>query len=354
MSKLSKTVVVSAGKLREFVSTLFEKQGLCRCDAQEVAHMFVLQEMRGITTHGLHRVGPNLEGLVGGWMNPNPKRSVLTDSQATVVIDGDHGVGMLGCMAAMRTAIERARTHGIAIAIVINNNHFLSAAPYCLEAVNQDMIGLSMSNTEASMGYPGSTKRVIGNSPIGFGVPTNAGFPVVFDSSLTTSSGKLKQYVRQGLAVPKEQYGLDSDGKSTNDPLRILEGGTAMPIGGYKGAGLSVLVEVLTGILGQGAFLQHIIPPEQCTSKQNAESQCCIAIDISHFMAPDIFKQRMTEFIDRLKDNPLATDYQEIRLPGERAASSLQSSLEKGIPIQMDVQKDLCKWAQQLGAKTPF
>lgn len=287
-------------------------------------------------------------------MNPNPKRSVLTDSQATVVIDGDHGVGMLGCMAAMRMAIERARTHGLAIAVVINNNHFLSAAPYCLEAVNQDMIGLAMSNTEASMGYPGTTRRVIGNSPIGFGVPTNAGFPVVFDSSLTTSSGKLKQFVRDGLAVPKEQFGLDCHGKPTNDPLQILNGGTSMPIGGYKGAGLAVLVEILTGVLGQGAFLQHIMPPEQRTSKQHAESQCCIAIDIGHFMAPDVFKQAMTRLVHGLKDNPLAADYQEIRLPGERAASSLRSCMEKGIPIQVEVQEDLRKWAQKLGTKMSF
>jgi LDH2 family malate/lactate/ureidoglycolate dehydrogenase len=340
---------VRAEALRLFVEQLFRASGLSEPDAQLCAEMIELQEMRGVRTHGLRRVGPNLDGLSSGQMNTRPNRRVLHEEGATVVLDGDHGVGMIGCMDAMNRAIQKAKQFGIGIGVVANNNHFLSAAPYCLRAIEAEMIGITLSNTYGSMGYPGTTARAIANSPTGFGIPTSAEFPIVFDAALTTSGGKLSQWLREGKKIPPALLGLDARGSPTADPKSVLDGGTPMPIGDYKGAGLAILVEVLTGVLGGGGFLHGVIPPERRSSKQNAESQCCIAIDVAHFMPPKTFRYRMSAFIADLKSNPLAPGYDEILLPGEKAHRTLQACLRAGVPLEADVEVEVRQWANRLG-----
>jgi LDH2 family malate/lactate/ureidoglycolate dehydrogenase len=340
--------------LTVFVEQIFTAAGLRIGDARFCAEMHVRQEMRGITTHGLRHVSVVLEGLTKGRMNPRPNRTVLHDDGSTVVLDGDNGPGTLGCMDATERAIAKARQFGTGIANIIRTNHFLSAAPYCIRATEHDMMAICCSNTQASMGYPGTNVRAIANSPIGFGVPTAAGFPIIFDSALTTSGGKLAKWIREGKTIPPALLGTDSQGNPSADPAAVLNGGTAQPIGDYKGAGLAILVEVLTGVLGGGAFLHDIHPPEVRNSVDNSESQCCIAIDIAKFMPPEEFRQRMAAFIADLKSNPLAPGSTEILVPGERAHRTYLLSLENGVPLEADVAADLRAWAQRLNVDYPF
>ena len=224
----------------------------------------------------------------------------------TAVIEGDHGVGMVGCMKSMRLAIGKAREGGIGIVLTVRNNHFLAATPYCLEAAKAGMVGIAFSNTKPAMGYPGARGRAIGNSPLGFGIPTAAGFPILFDASLTISGGRLRQWIREGRRIPAGLQGVDGDGRPSDDPQAVLVGGTPLPIGGHKGAGLAILVEVLTGVLGGAAFLGGITPPgEDLRDKSRALSHCCIAIDVEAFMPRAEFESRMAEFVADLKDHPV-------------------------------------------------
>jgi LDH2 family malate/lactate/ureidoglycolate dehydrogenase len=199
------------------------------------------------------------------------------------------------------------------------------------------------------MGYPGATGRAIANSPLGFGVPTGAGFPIVFDSALTTSGGKLSQWIREGKSIPAALLGVDKQGNPSADPQAVLYDGAPWPIGDYKGAGLAILVEVLSGVLGGGAFLHDILPPTMCKSKENGESQCCLAIDIGHFMPLQDFHKRIAAFIADLKSNPLAPGYSEILLPGERAQRALEECRKVGVPVEADVAVELQAWAARLG-----
>ena len=345
---------VKSDSLRESIERLFRGSGLAEADARLCAQVAVLQEMRGVRTHGLRRVPPTLERLSKSQINPRPNRSVISDRDATVVLEGDYGVGVIGCMDAMERAITRAKQFGISIGVVINNNHFQSAAPYCLRAVEQGLIGIAFSNTQASMGYPGAVGRVIGNSPFGFAAPTAAGFPIVFDSAMTTSAGKLSQWIREGKQIPAALFGLDARGNASTDPKAVLDGGTPMPIGGHKGAGIAILVEILTGVLGGGAFLKGIVPEDRRESKAESDSQCCIAIDIGHFMDARLFEERMSSFIADLKGNPLAPGYDEIVVPGENAHRNFNECQQKGITIDPDVRSELSKWAIRLNVTSPF
>lgn len=340
--------------LTTFVERLFKAAGLPFDDARLCAEMHVRQEMRGVTTHGLRRVPSVLKRLTEGKLNPHPSRTVLRDNGATVVLDGDNGVGPLGCMEAMERALGKAKQFGVAIGIVIRNNHFLSAAPYCLRAIEHGMIAICSSNTWASMGYPGTNVRAIANSPIGFGIPTGAPFPVIFDSALTTSEGKLAMWIREGRTIPPTLWGVNREGNASADPASVLHGGTPWPIGGHKGAGLAVLVEVLTGVLGCGGFLHGIQSPELRTSPDQGESQCCIAIDIPNFMPLEEFRQRMVTFITDLKGNPPAAGHTEILLPGEKAHRTYLMCIRNGVELETDVIAELQTWAQRFKVDFPF
>ncbi|MEO6966090.1 MAG: Ldh family oxidoreductase [Acidobacteriaceae bacterium] len=345
---------VSPTVLTVFIKELFVAAKLPDADARLCAEVHVLQEMRGVTTHGLRHVLINLDGLIGGQINPLPNRTVLRDEAATIVLDGDQGLGIVGCMDAMHRTIAKSRQFGIGIGIVIHSNHFLSAAPYCLRATEHDMIGICFSNTWASMGYPGTNVRVIANSPLGFGIPSAAGFSIIFDSALTTSGGRLSQWIRENKTIPAALWGINKEGNPSSDPTAVLHGGTPWPIGGHKGAGLAVLVEILTGVLGGGGFLHGIQAPSLRTSKGESESQCCIVIDIARIMPVAEFRERMVAFIDDLKNNPLAPGYTEILVPGERAHRTQLRCLRDGVTLEADVALDLRTWAQMLNVAFPF
>jgi len=345
---------VSATAITAFVEKLFLATKLSHDDARLCAETHVLQEMRGITTHGLRHVPINLDGLTKGLINPHPQRTVLLDETGIIVLDGDQGVGILGCMEAMERTIAKAKQFGIGIGIVTRNNHFLSAAPYCLRATAQGMIGICFSNTWSSMGYPGTHSRAIANSPIGFGVPRPPEFPIIFDSALTTSGGKLLQWIRDGKVIPQALLGIDQEGNVSFDPTAVLHGGTPWPIGDHKGAGLAVLVEILTGVLGGSNFLHGIRPPNLRTSKEESETQCCIAIDIARFMPLNIFRERMAKFVDDLKSNAIAPGHVEILLPGERAHRAQLRCLQDGASLEADIAADLRVWAEQLEVVFPF
>jgi LDH2 family malate/lactate/ureidoglycolate dehydrogenase len=334
-------------QLQNMIQSLFVAAGVGQSDASIIAHMMVLQEMRGITTHGLRRVHSNLDGLHRSWINAMPLRKLITDRGAIAVIDGDNGIGMLGCTHAMQLAIERARTFGIGMVSVINSNHFLSAAPYGLMAVEAGMIGLVFSNTQASMGYPGTQGNQVGNNPLGYAMPTDLGFPVVFDTSLTTSMGQLDKLKREGGILPKYLPGLDANGNLTTDPHAITDGGTALPIGYHKGAGLGLMVEMLTGLLAGGIFLKDLLPINQRKHDQDGETQTCIAINIEHFMPVSAFKHRAGQMVCMLHEQS-SDPNQPAKLPGERAHACYQHALEHGIPVPVDVIAELDRWAEQL------
>ena len=356
MSRLDQAETrVAADVLETFVRDLFLAAGVPCADAQTIAGAIISQEIRGNTTHGLRLTHFNLRGLADGTIRANPHQPVLSDRGMTAVIEGDHGVGIVGCMKGMRLAIDKAREGGIGIALVVRNNHFLAAVPYCLEAANAGMIGIAFSNTKGSMGYPGARGSVIGNTPMGFGIPTGGGFPILFDACMTASGGRMRQWIREGRRIPPDIQGFDRDGRPTDDPQAVIGGGTTLPIGVHKGAGLAILVEALTGVLGGAAFLSDITPRDQAdrTDKTHAVSHCCIAIDVEAFMPVADFEARMADFIADLKGSPPDDASDEIRLPGERMERTRRECEIHGIPLEPDVREELEIWADRLGVPFP-
>jgi LDH2 family malate/lactate/ureidoglycolate dehydrogenase len=332
--------------LTEHVTSLLQGAALREPDARLCAEAFILQEMRGVTTHGLRRVKPTVDSLLAGRLKADATYDVISDDAATVVLDGNGGVGMVACMAAMDRAIAKAKTYGIGIATVRNNNHFLAAAPYCMRAVEAGQIGIAMSNSYGAMAYPGTTKATLGNAPMGYGIPGDA-FPLIFDAAMTISAGKLQQWRREGVPIPEGLQGLNAEGEATTDPAEVLAGVT-LPIGLHKGAGLTIMVEMLSGMLGGGSFV-HGGRPEDADLEMESYSQCCLAIDVERFLPLDELKRRVAAYVAAIKLRPLAPGQAELLAPGERAYRSYIACRDEGVPIENDVRADLQACASQVG-----
>ena len=343
---MNDTARLPAASLTDFVTSLLQGAGMRADDAKLCAEAFILQEMRGVTTHGLRRVRPAVESLVAGRLNPRATCEVVSDDAATAVLDGNGGVGMVACMAAMDRAIAKARTYGIGIVTVRNNNHFLAAAPYCLRAVDAGQIGIAMSNSYGAMAYTGTTKATPGNAPMGYGIPGEA-FPLVFDAAMTISAGKLQQWSREGVPIPEGLQGLNADGEPTTDPAEVLAGVT-LPIGLHKGAGLTIMVEALSGMLGGGSFV-HGGRPEDAAMEMDTYSQCCLAIDVARFLPLAELKHRVAAYVAAIKLRPLAPGHTELLAPGERAYRSYVMCRDEGVPVEDEVRADLQACASTVG-----
>jgi LDH2 family malate/lactate/ureidoglycolate dehydrogenase len=340
-----------ANSLTDFVTSLLQATGMRQDDAHLCAEAFVLQEMRGVTTHGLRRVKSTVDQLLAGRLKADARYEVLNDGGAMASLDGHGGVGIVTCMAAMDSAIAKAHAYGIGIATVRNNTHFLAAAPYCLRAVEAGQIGLAMSNSYGAMAYPGTKEKTLGNAPMGYGIPGDA-FPLVFDAAMTISAGKLQLWQREGEKVPAGLQGLDAQGEPTDDPTEILAGVT-LPIGLHKGAGLTIMVEMLSGMLAGGTFV-HGGRPEDAALEMDTYSQCCIAIDVARFLPLDEVKQRVGAYVAAIKLRPVSPGTVELLAPGERAHRSYEACRADGVPIEADVRAELRDCARKLGVPWPL
>jgi len=343
---VTNTDSLPAETLTDFVTSLFHAAGMRPHDARLCAGAFMLQEMRGVTTHGLRRVKSTVDQLRAGRLKPDARCEVLNDDGATMLLDGHGGAGIVACMAAMDGAIARARSYGIGIATVRNSTHFLAAAPYCLRAVEAGQIGIAMSNSYGAMAYPGTTEKTLGNAPMGYGIPGDT-FPLVFDAAMTISSGKLLQWQREGEKIPAGLQGLNAQGEPTDDPSEVLAGVT-LPIGMHKGAGLTIMVEMLSGMLAGGTFV-HGGRPEDAALEMDTYSQCCIAIDVERFLPLAEVKQRVAAYVAAIKQRSVAPGTTELLAPGERAYRSYQACMAVGVPIESDVRAELRACAAAAG-----
>jgi LDH2 family malate/lactate/ureidoglycolate dehydrogenase len=345
---------VSPADLRTFLEALFQAAGYQDDDIREGAGAFLLQEMRGVQTHALRRLRQMIDDASTGAMNPRPQRRVLHESRATVIVDGDSGLGIASCMMGMEHALRLSKNFGVGFATVLNSNHFLAAAPYCWRAAEQGAVGMVFANGHSSMAYPGTNVGALGNSPVGYGVPTGAGFPIIFDAALTLSGGKLTQLAKESVEVPEGFLGYDAEGNFTRYPGAMLNGGVPLPIGLHKGGGLAVLIDVITGIIAGSTFLRGARPDNHPEWNRTTNTHSFIALNVETFMPRADFEERMAAYVRELKSRPLAPGYDEILLPGERAERRIRECERNGIPLEEDVVERLIDLSNRYAVSLPF
>lgn len=338
----------SVEKLRPFLVAIFRKAGCENENAVTLADCHLRLSLRGIDTHGLRRVAFTVRRLLEKSVKPNPQIGTVLESPNIVVLDGGNGPGPVCARNAMLRATNIARERGIGFVVVRNTSHFLASTPYLLEATERGFIAFACSNGPVGMAITGSNRATIGNNPFGYGVPTGAGFPILFDVACSAASmGRIWAYESSNQALPPG-WGLDQRGEPTLDPSQVE---VLLPFADHKGYGISLGVELITGILSGGAFLSALVPA--FTGLENW-SHAYLAIDVASVTDWNEFLERTRLAIEELKSAPLRPNVEEVLVPGERAHYEEQRRRAKGIPIEDDLFDELNEMAVGLGVTSPW
>ena len=247
---------VTPERLKEAISAVLTGVGASTEEAPLVAESLIQAEMRGTDTHGLPYLKLLVERVDARMVALPTRVTVLKEEGATVLLDGGNGIGQVAGWTAMETSIRKAREFGIGLTLVRNTNNLGFLAFYTLHAAAQGFVGMTMANANAAISPWGGAEAFFGTNPLSIAVP-GEGTPIALDmSSSVVARGKIRKAHRQGEPIPLG-WALDESGTPTTDPSAALKG-TLLPIGGPKGYGLALMVDVLAGMLSGAAFGQAI------------------------------------------------------------------------------------------------
>jgi LDH2 family malate/lactate/ureidoglycolate dehydrogenase len=337
--------------LRPFLESLFEAAGVPNKDAAVVTDTFLEANLRGVDTHGVRLIPAYIRRLQRGGVNPAPNIRTVSDLGGTVRLDGDHGLGqVVGCFA-MRTAIERASEHGIAMVVAGNTSHIGAASYYTRMPLEHRMAGFATSNNLPSLFVWGGLKRAISNPPFSISFPSRK-TPFVLDICLgTVAWNKIYMRLQDGESIP-EGWAWDPEGKPTTDPKKAAKG-SIIPIGGHKGSSLTLAVDLFTGVLGGFAFADRV--GALLTNDRDPENSSCLmmAVNVSRILGPEVL-DRAEQLIEWCKDSPLAGGFSEILMPGEPEESIRRRRLREGIPVSEDDVRALAKLGESSALEVPF
>ena len=231
--------------------------GMDEDDAGAAARILVYADMFGIHTHGVERIlsyGDRLR-IAGIKAEADITATALTPS--IISVDGDNGLGPLVGMRALEAAMKAARTNGLALALVRGSNHFGPICPYSYIAAQNGFATLIGSNATTTIAPWGGSEAKLGNNPFGFGLPNPGGDPFMLDMAMSVvARAKIRSAAKAGERIP-DSWATDRDGNPTTDPAEAL-GGFLQPVGGHKGYGLALVVDLIAGLLSGAAYLSHV------------------------------------------------------------------------------------------------
>lgn len=344
----AKETRVPYDSLERFVERIFRDGGGCRVeDAKTMARCLVQTNLWGIDGHGVIRVPIYLERFRNGAMNKRPRVRTIRSEGGLEVMDADNSAGYIAGTAAMKRAIELAREKAVSAVGIINSNHCGATALYARMAAEQGMVGIAMTNVAPNMSMPGVKKPITGNNPIAVAVPTFGDFPFCLDISLSAvAGGKLIVAAKNGEKIPLG-WATDKDGNPTTDAQAGFEG-FLLPVGAHKGFGLSLMVDILSGVITGGAFQEHLKGMYKYPEDPSLTAHLMLVINPLVLMSKAQLKERMTEFVENLKATPVNPDAGEILLPGELEYRIENERRSEGIPLPAAVFEDLTRIGNEL------
>lgn len=337
-------------KLKDFCSGILKRVGVKDENAGIIADTLICADLRGVKSHGIVRLPTYVERVEKGVLSLHDNMELEQKSSAVAVLDAKNGFGQVAGYKAMNAAIEIARTHGVAMVGVKNSNHFGIASYYSMMALEADMIGIVMTHASPAIAPYGTAVPLLGTNPLSIAVPVSCEKPIVLDMSMSTvARGKIRYAALNGERIP-EGWGLDSKGRPTTDPNEVLNGGSVVPVGGPKGSGLALIVDIICGILTNSCLTGEVKTVTDMSGPSKTGHMFC-AVNISSFIDVDLFKSNIDKTIKRIKALDAAAD-NAVYLPGE-----IEHDLEKkreveGIPVEHKVVELLNSLANRYNSPT--
>jgi LDH2 family malate/lactate/ureidoglycolate dehydrogenase len=269
----------------------------------------------------------------------------VEERASSALLDAAKGFGYVAAVRAMNRAVEKAKMSGIAIVGIRNSNHFGIAGYHARVAAESGLIGIAMTNARAEMAPWGSAKPVLGTNPWGMAVPRGEGHnPIVLDIALTQSGkGMMRWLQRAGLPMP-DHWALTRDGRRTTDPSAAMDG-PLLPVGDHKGYGLSLITDVLSGVMTGALFGGSVFQDDRDYDVGHA----MVAIDPEAFLPRQDFEARLERLVHEVKAAPPLDPRQPVLLPGEAEEERAGRRLVRGIPVDVQTVDRLAILANDLG-----
>ncbi len=325
---------VTKKQLKELVKNKLHKAGLQENHADTAAEIIVFADERGIHSHGAIRVEYYAERIAKGGINTNPNFQFEKTGPCTGVFHSDDGTGLVAAKLAMDEAIKMAKENGVAIVGVKNMSHSGAISYFTHQAANEDLIGISVCQSDPMVVPFGGAEAYYGTNPIAFAAPSSDGRKITLDMATTVQAwGKILFARSKNEPIP-DTWAVDSNGEPTTDPFKV---NALLPIAGPKGYGLGMMVDVLSGILLGLSFGNKVTSMYEDLSEYRKLGQLHIVINPGFFTGLTEFKQNITKTMEDLNQIKPATGFSKVLFPGQNNDIVVAEYQEKGIEIVDDV-----------------
>lgn len=340
-------VVVSHDAVQGLMARVLGALGVPPEDARQVADGLIWADLRGIDSHGMIRLSSYVKRLDLGVVNPTPDMKITKETPAAAVIDADYAHGQLALSFGMEKAMEKARDVGIGWVMVGKSTHSGAVGYYSRMAAEAGMIGIHMGTSQPNMAYHGARAGGVATSPIAISVPRANGKIISLDMATAIAGvGKLMNHKATNTPLG-EGWALDAEGNPTTDPQK---GDLPLPLGGPKGSGLSLMFEMISGMMvGPSTLLKWITGEE----RRHQQAAVLAAVDIATFIDLEDYKAEAERLAQAIKGLPKADGVDEILIPGERSDAIYEQRLKDGIPVPTATWEDVRKVAERFGVPMP-
>lgn len=344
-----------------FARALFQKLGVDQ--AALAAEALLSADLRGVDSHGIARLVGYIRLIEAGRVNPAARPRIIYETPSTATVDGDKGLGLVVAPFAMQAAIAKARTAGTGWVSVKNSNHFGIAAFHAMMALEEDMIGIAMTNASALVAPTFSVERMLGTNPICVAIPAGTEPAFVADMATTTAAnGKLEILQRKGQEAPVGWI-QDSEGKTTVDAHALKTGGALLPLGSdrehgsHKGYALGAIVDIFSAVLSGANYGPWVPPfPAYVPMPEGAPGEGIGhffgAMRIDAFRPAAEFKQHMDKWIGRFRSARTAPGYDKVLVPGDPEREIEGERRKHGIHLHAAVVQDLQQLSERFAV--PF
>lgn len=333
-----------------FIADVLAAEGFRPGDARRVGELMVEADLTGADSHGIFRLPQYVRRLRAGGSNPRPEIAVRRLAPAVAMVEGDNGFGHLVMSKAGEAAIAIARENGIAWVGARRSNHAGAGAVHACLPLAAGMIGIYTVVASANhMAIWGGSESLLGTNPFAIAIPMGEADPVVFDMATTVVSyGTVKGHALLGAPMP-EGWMIDArTGEPLTDPKRSGEG-ILLPIGGYKGSGLALMLGLLAGPLNRAAFGKDVVDFNADDRTVTETGHVLIALDVARFLAPAAFQAEVSRHLADLRASARLPGVERIRLPGDMRAARRRDRATNGVPLPQQLMVQLDRLAGETG-----
>lgn len=346
-------MVCSCQTLTEYIRKIALCCGMSENEAFHFAESLVSADMRGLSSHGVMRTAAYIRRVQDGLIATHVSPEITADGTTVLAVNGKNGMGCTVAVDVMDLCMERAETYGSCLAAVNHCNHFGYAAYFAMRAAKRGFIAVVMTNAAAMVAPFGGAAAMLGTNPLCVAIPAGRHEPFVLDMATSlVAQGKVILAGKEGRRVPLG-WGLDREGRETEQPEKILNGGTLLPFGGAKGYGISLMIELLTACLANASRSTDMGRMYDYTRRQET-GFVMGALKVGGIMPLACFTDRVDEIISEIKGSKKAPGAEEIFIPGEIEDRKYKRALREGIVLSQAVAEELKELGQSCGVSFPW